>query len=303
MVPEITTQGIELSDLRVFAKAAELSGLAVAARWLGLPKASASRHLQRLEAALGHRLVHRNGRRFVLTEEGRAFLARAQQVLADLEEAVGALRAPGGPLRGILRVAAPHNYGRRVIGPLLPRFMAQHPALSVSLELGSRRADLLNEEADLAIRVGSAGAESLILRRLTVEQIVLCAAPSYCQALPQIEHLADLARHRMLDFRLDPLARDVEATSDHGIERVTISPVLRSNEPEVLVEAARQGAGIAIAPISFVADDFKQGLLVPILPQWRLASREINALYAPGRGQSPKVRAFLDFLVGALAER
>jgi LysR family transcriptional regulator, regulator for bpeEF and oprC len=300
MVSKSTTDAITLSDLRVFAKAVEMSGLALAARQLGLPKASASRQLQRLESALGRRLVHRNGRRFVLTEEGRSLLPRVQQVLADLDEAVEGIRAQSGPLQGILRIAAPYNFGRTVLGPLLSRFLAQHPALSLSLELGSGHVDLLKDQADVAIRIGAAGSESLIARRLSSEEIVFCAAPSYLRTRSEPERIEELAEHRVLDFRIDPLAREIDAVCDAMTRRVTVAPVLRSNEPEVLVRAAREGMGIAIVPASFIADDLRRGDLLRILPQWGLPAREINALYAPGRAQSPKVRAFLDFLVTAL---
>jgi LysR family transcriptional regulator, regulator for bpeEF and oprC len=227
-------------------------------------------------------------------------LPRVQRVLADLDEAVEGIRAQGGPLQGTLRIAAPYNFGRTIVGPLLPGFLAQHPALSVSLELGSGHVDLLKDQADVAIRIGAAGSDSLIARRLSSEEIIFCASASYLRRNPQPERVEELAEHRVLDFRIDPLAREIDAICDGMTRRVTVTPVLRSNEPDVLVRAARAGTGIAIVPVSFVADDLREGALLRILPQWGLPPHEVNALYAQGRGQSPKVRAFLDFLVGEL---
>ena len=160
--------------------------------------------------------------------------------------------------------------------------MALHPGLAVSLALSSRPVDLLADEADIAVRIGVSGPGSLIARRLSREVFLLCAAPAYLVRSPAPRRPEDLGQHRLLDIRTDPEQRQLELSSGRVIRRVTIAPVLRSNEPEVLV------------------DMMAVGLIVPVLPAWQPPSRDVNALFAPGRAQVPKVRAFLDFLLEAL---
>lgn len=300
MVPDGATQTLALADLRLFALAAERSSLAAAARALGLPKASATRGLQRLEAAVGRRLVQRGGGRFALTEEGRLLLPVATRALTDLDGAVEAIRAEGAPLTGTLRIAAPYTYGRKVIGPLLPAFMAAHPGLAVSLALSSRPVDLLADEADIAIRIGVLGPSSLMARLLGRETFTLCAAPAYLAARGAPRRPEELAAHRFLDLRTDATARQMELSSGRLTRRVAVSPVLRSNEPEVVVQAALAGAGIGVVSQAMAARLIARGDLVPVLPAWQPPPREVNALYAPGRAAVPKVRAFLDFLIEAL---
>jgi DNA-binding transcriptional LysR family regulator len=295
MIPTSTTAGIHLGDLRLLFLAADLGGLTAAARKLALPKASASRNLQRLEQAVGHSLAHRNGRRFVLTEEGRSLIVETRHAVQSIDGAVHALRATGEALEGLLRIAAPYNFGRTVVAPLLPSFLKAHLGLRVSLQLSSRPVDLFADEADVAIRVGPSGSDRLIARALAREALVLCAAPNYLRANP-VAQPRDLPRHAILDFRSGGASRELELFAGRRSERVRITPALASNEPDVLYQAARQGAGIAILPQSFVGRDLDTGDLVRIISTWSLASVDINAVYRADRGKSRNVRAFLDHL-------
>jgi LysR family transcriptional regulator, regulator for bpeEF and oprC len=301
MIPKSTIDQLALTDLRLFSKATQMSGLAIAGRALGIPRASATRQLQRLEAAVGCRLIHRDARRFVLTEDGRAFLPLVVRALADLDEAMDMVRGKKGQLRGALRIAAPYTYGQTVLAPLLAGFARLHPDLVVSVELGSRHIDLFGNEADLAIRIGPTGSDDLIARRLGSEALILIAAADYVRATAPFERVADLAQHRMLDYKLNTPTRDLELTDGIGREVVRISPCFTSNEPGMLIAAARDGLGVAIVAQSLAAESLKDGAVVRVLSRWRSTSLDINALYVPGRGQSPKIRAFLDYATNELA--
>ncbi len=296
-VPISTTKDVSLTDLKLFARAHELGSLAAAARALNLPKASATRQLQRLESALGQRLLHRGGGRFAATEEGRELLLKLVEPIAAIDEALAALASPGAHLAGRLRIAAPYNFGRTTIAPRLPPFLARHPGVVVSLELSSRPVDLLADEADIAVRVGNPHGDRLVARRLATDRLLLCAAPSWLTAHPAPSTPQDLAAHRLLDFRPEPLSGGFTLTGANGrTERIAAPVVLRSNEPDVLVQAARRCAGVALVPRSFAEADLKAGTLVALLERWELPTLDINALYAPGRRHSPRIRAFLDHL-------
>ena len=289
-----------LVDLRLFARAVELGSLTAAAREGGRSATAVTRQLQRLESAIGQRLLHRGGGRFSLTEEGRELLMKLQDPLQALGEAVSAAVRPAGRLAGRLRIAAPYNFGRTVVAPAITGFMALHPEVVMSLELSSRRVDLMADEADIAIRVGDPGSEQLVARRLLTDRIILCAAPGYLDAHAPVRALADLATHRVMDFRPEGLPGTFELTDATGrMQRLAqVAVCFRSNEPDVLALAAQHGQGVAVVPESFVQARLTGGELVHVLPGCGLPAREINALYVNGRRQSPKIRAFLDYLVG-----
>ena len=288
---------VQLADVRLFVFAAEKGTLAAAAAALGVPRASASRQLQRLETTLGRSVLHRGSGRFSLTEEGRIFLPSALRMLANLDQAVDALRTQDGPLQGTLRISAPLAYGRANIAPSIADFLALHPEVDITLDLGSHRVDLLADEADLAVLMGEVDGNTLVARLLATEAVTLCAAPAYLAGVGRPAQLDELAQHRVLALVSTDPASDLTLHHRDGTHTVGGHIALRSNDPSVLAAAARQGLGIAFVPTSSVTAELQAGALVAVLPDLDLLPLSVNVVYAPGRRQSRKVRAFLDFLI------
>jgi LysR family transcriptional regulator, regulator for bpeEF and oprC len=301
MVTKATTVSPEISDLRLLATAEELGGLSAAARQLGIPKASATRQLQRLEGVVGHPLARRNGRRFSITEAGRALLRETRPAVEAIENAVSALSESGDPLSGTLRIAAPFSIGCTVIADVLPDFMRAYPGVRVSLDLGSRKVDLLADEADITVRVGAHGSDRLVVRPLFTERVILCATPRYLAGIAPPTSPKALASHRLLDFRAAPAMRDLELTRRGKSVAVRISPVLTANDPEPLRRIVEAGGGIAVMPRSFVEDALSAGALVEVLPGWSLRGGTINAVYRVDRGRPRHVHAFLDHMIAYLS--
>jgi LysR family transcriptional regulator for bpeEF and oprC len=289
---------ILLSDLKVFAKAIDSGSLATVAQVMRLSKTAVTRQIQRLEATLGHQLLHRGGGRFALTEEGREFLARIRGPLRALDEAVGELTETQSSLQGRLRITAPYTFGRVFIAPALASFMALHPAVTILLELSGRKVDMLADEADIAIRIGAPGSEQLAARRLGAESVMLCAAPAYMAKHGPVTTVAELSAHALLDFRPETITGRFEIfDADGQKQRIELANIVLRSNPEVLVMAAIQGAGIAILPKHFALSALKDGSLLLVLPGCGLPTLDVHALYASGRRQASKIRAFLDHLV------
>jgi len=301
MVSKATTVGPEIADLRLLATAAELGGLSAAARQLGIPKGSATRQLQRLEGVVGRPLAHRSGRKFSITEAGRALLLETRPAVEAIDNAISALSESGDPLSGTLRIAAPFSIGCTVIADVLPDFMRAHPGVRVSLDLGSRVVDLLADEADIAVRVGAHGSDRLVVRPLFTERVILCATPRYLAGIAPPTTPKALAGHRLLDFRAAPAMRELELKRAGKSVAVRITPVLTANDPEPLRRIVEAGGGIAVMPLSFVEDALKTGALVEVLPAWTLRGGMINAVYRVERGRSRHVHAFLEHMIGYLS--
>ena len=299
----MVSRDVHLADVRIFVFASEKGSLAAAALALGVPRASASRQLQRLEASLGRTLLHRAAGRFALTEEGRTFLPSAHRLLANLDQAVAELRSHEGPLRGLLRISAPYAFGRTKLAPCIADFLAQHPQVDIALDLGDLHVDLLADEADLALRIGDVSGDSLITRVLTTETMVLCAAPAYLSAYGSPTVLDDLAQHRVLAMGAPTASGDLDIEHQDGSYTFPGPLALRTKEPSVLAAAARRAAGIAYLPQTYVANDLHIGALATVLPDVTLQPLKVNAVYAPGRRQSRTVRAFLDLLLEHMEHR
>ena len=168
-------------EMEVFIRAVELGGFSPAARALRMTPSAVSKLVARLEKRLGARLVNRSTRKLLLTAEGQAFLERAHRILADLDEAERTV-ATGAVPRGLVRVNCNVPFGLHGLLPLIPRFTATHPEVRLDIVLTDQVVDLMDERADVAIRVGPMRASQLMARKLGQSRMVVVAAPAYLAA-------------------------------------------------------------------------------------------------------------------------
>ncbi len=285
--------------MRAFEKVAELKSFTAAAETLGTTKGNLSRTVKALEDSLGTALLRRTTRRIGLTEAGLVYRERCARALEEAEAAARAVRNLKAEPRGRLRMSAPVNFGRLTLAPALPAFLLRVPELRIDLVLTNRFVDLVEEGFDLCVRIGVRPVPHLAAKRLAEFRWILCAAPSYLAATGYPRHPRDLAMHRILSP--DPnLEHEVWRFQGPGGEaRVPAGGHFRTNNVEVLAEAARAGAGIALVPSYTAAASLREGTLREVLPDWRSLSStgdRIWAEFVPGRRSLPKVRAMLDLL-------
>ncbi len=289
---------LDPSDLLLFARVVEFGSLSQAGERLQLPKSTVSRRLTQLETRLGERLLTRTTRKLVLTELGASLLEHARKV-AEETEAAGALaqhrqQAPSG----LLRVSMPADFANIYLAGMLPDFMARYPAITLELDLSPRRVDLIAENFDIAIRMGSLPDDAtLAARKVLVSNWALFAAPSYTGLHGLPEHPDDLFRHELLSLRRMPngLVRWPLTRGKTTWER-DLPVRLMANSPELLTRMAAAGMGIATCTTQFAAPLVARGELVRVLPDWSFPSNIGWAVF-PGRRLMPaKTRAFLDML-------
>jgi DNA-binding transcriptional LysR family regulator len=287
-----------LAAMQVFAQVVESGSFARAAAHLGLSTSATSRQLAELESHLRTRLLNRTTRRVSLTESGRAYYERAVQVLADVEEAEQeAARAAVVP-RGTIKLTASLNFGVRHVAPAIAAFLAQHPEVRFDVSLSDRIVDLVEEGFDLAIRIGTAGSENLVARKLGATRLLPCASAGYLKAhgAPQVPE--DLARHNCLTYEYVAPRNVWRFRDPAGNERpVRVSGSLHCNNGDLLAEAAAQGAGIVFEPAFIVGPEVRAGRLVALLQDFAAPPMPIYAVYPSRKHLSAKVRLFVDFLV------
>ena len=286
------------NDLVIFAYVAELGSFSRAAQRLGLPKSTLSRRVSALEQRVGERLLLRTTRRQVLTEFGLQLLEHARQVVAEVE-AVNALseQRQAAPT-GRLRVSMPSDFANLLLVDALAAFVALHPGIQLELDLSPRRVDLLGEGFDLALRVGELASDSLLAaRRLCELSTGLYAAPDYLAEWGEPRSPDDLMWYRavrLLAGNGEPLPW-VLVRGDQRWEGLPPGQV-SANSPEFLIRVIAAGAGIGAVPDDFAAGFVRSGVLRRVLPDWRLPSPLVSAVF-PGRKLMPaKTRVFIDML-------
>ena len=288
-----------VGDLTLFLRVLDLGSITAAAHSLDLSVAVASQRLKRLERELGVRLLHRTTRRLHPTPEGVALAERGRVLVEDLESLGAGLREAATEIAGTLRVTLSASFGRQHVSPLLPKFLARHPKLRLSVHLSDQVVDLVSEGFDLAIRIGAMEDSQLVARRIAANRRVLCASPDYLRRRGQLKVPRDLQDHECLLLFGSSGRQDVWRLHDaQGKEMpVRVQGRFESNLGELLRDASVAGEGIAIQSLWHVADDLRTGRLQVVLPDFPLATTAISAVMPQRRQVPPRVRAFVDFLV------
>ncbi len=282
--------------------------LAQAAQALGLTPSAITRRLAALEASLGVRLFQRTTRRVSATAEGETLSLRAAELLQGFQSLEGELRERQAEPAGPIRLASTFGFGRLWLGPALARFQAQHPAVSIQLQLTERLPDLSAEGLDGAVWLWSAPdrrAGEWVARRLAPNRRVLVASPAYLAVHGEPRSLEDLAMHHCLVVRehtdAGPHRQDhwaLQREGDAQVRRASIAGPLSSNSGELVRDWCLAGHGIMLRSLWDVAPQIASGALVHVLPDWSHRDADIHWL-APWRAQSPRR---IQLLVAALAD-
>lgn len=292
----------DLNDTLIFVKVAEHGSFISAARALRLPKTTVSRKVQDLETRLGAQLLHRTTRKLGLTEAGHIYFEHCQRIARELDEAESAVsQLQGGP-RGWLRFTAPYSIGIDKIAPLLGEFHARHPEVRVEMILTNEPLDLIDKEIDVALRIGNLPDSSLIARRLAVLRTQVYASPHYIARHGEPLHPDDLQHHRALVMQKSRRNGGYQWTLSDGQGDVdyAVDPVLVANDPAALKGALLCGEGVMLTADVMVKPYAEHGHVQRVLAGWTGPEYDFNAVFPRGQVQSPKVRAFVDFLVDRL---
>jgi DNA-binding transcriptional LysR family regulator len=296
----------QLAAMQMFRMVAEGHSLSEVGRQSGQAASTVSRRIQALEAHLGVRLIHRTTRDVQLTAMGAEYLERIAPILDELDTTHRMLAEQQAVPSGLLRLTAPPHLTATRIAPLIHRFLAMHPGVRVELITSTRVLNFVQEKIDLAIRIGALQDSTLVARQLAPYRFVCCGAPQYFAALGRPLHPDDL---RELNCLVSTSQRsDAIWEFERAGERfkVRVSGDVASADPQVLERVVLQGGGVAMLPLWVVEESVATHKLEVVLSayealQWGRRNA-VYAVYPTRRHLPPKVRAFLAFVVEALAK-
>lgn len=288
-----------VSDMTVFVRVVEDGGFSAAARGLGLTPSAVSKVIGRLEDRLNTRLLQRSTRRFSLTHEGVIYYHRASAILKDIEEAEAAVSQFNAAPRGTLTVATSAAFAASQIAPITAAFLDTYPEIRLCLQVSDGIADLIEDGVDVAIRMGARTDSSLISRLIVEDYRVICAAPAYLARHGVPRTPDDLAAHNCLTWNREHAElNNWPFKRPDGDRVITVAGNTQVNNGEALTELTLAGVGIARLAEFRVGHDIQAGRLVPLLTEsHRLDPLPLHAVYPHRRHLSPKVRAFVDFLI------
>lgn len=289
----------QFKAMRTFVRVIDEGSFAAAARALEIAPAVATRTIAELEAHLGARLMTRTTRSLALTDIGRHYLARARDILRDVDDATALVSAAHTEPRGHVRVFAPGAFAVQQLGPRLARFHAAHPKVTVELAIHDR-VEVPDEGHDISIVVTREALDGdFVARRLARSEVIACAHPAFLDRVGRPQHPGDLARLPVLvqSGRQWRSLTFVHRASADSVTVVAAAPVLSTVANALNLAGTLAGLGVGGMPSYLVEPDLRAGRLEQVLPDWRLFDVSVWACM-PSRKQVPaSTRAFMDFLV------
>lgn len=291
-------KNISADDYILFATIVEQESMVRAAEHLGMPKATVSRRLTNLEAALGQRLLLRTTRRLTLTEFGQEFLDHCRRIAEEVASTQDFVRSQEERPRGRLRVSMPGEYAKQNFSRAFATFIEAYPEIQLDLDLTSRRVDLIGERFDLAIRMGTLDSDAtLVARKIDEQSFGLYASPIYLALHSAPKHPDDLEHHaavRLLSAR--GIAIPWKLMRGKAVWEGVPPGRLTLNSLDVIQQLMLDGAGIGALPDRFVAEDVRLKRLVRVLPEWCLPTIPAWAVMPMRRYLPAKTRALLAHL-------
>lgn len=283
--------------LQLFIRVVETGSFSKASADLGITQPTATKHVAALESRLGARLLHRSTRGVTPTEVGAAYYDKCKVIARELEEADSLAALLQSRVQGSLRISTSVAFGRRVMTPLVLRFMRQHPGLQIELGFDDRYVNLIEQGVDLAVRMGRLADSTLGARYLGTNPWVLVAAGDYLRQRGTPASPEALREHDALIYSsVQGDERWHFIGGDGARQTVPVKGPLRSNNLSALLAAARAGFGVAALPRYVAHASVREGAVQPLLPGWALPEQEIHAVFSSPRMLPTKVKGFIDFL-------
>lgn len=282
----------DLNEMAIFAVVVGSGSFTKAAEKLKLPKSTVSRKVSQLERRVGVRLINRTTRNLKPTETGKIYHEHCLKMLEQAEEADRVVNNMQSEPSGLLRISTPLAFGTPFFASAIRKFLELHPKVNIEIVADNKSLDMLDEEIDIAFRIGPLSDSSLVTRNLGTARLSLCASPEYVEKYGAPKRLEDLHQHTCLAH---PGAPWVFIQSG---QEVQIEPKCRmvANDMEMIKNMAVEGMGIAAAPQILIADDVNQGRLVTILQDTPFIERTFYLVYPSRREPPSKVVAFTEFM-------
>jgi len=291
-----------ISTMRSFVRVYETRSFSAAAKDLNTTQPSVSKAVAQLEQAVGVQLFLRSTRGLTATDAGQTFYEHATRTLDEADLALKAVKGENAPLSGRLRVGGTITFMRQHIIPKLPAFMAQHPLLSIDMLLDDGNIGLVEEGAEVSLRMGKLASSNLTARKVGQCRRIVVATPSYLEKHGTPRAPDDLAEHAAIVLSRGEGGDHITFEKDEASTEVVLQPRLRISALEGLRAAVLAGLGVAVASEWILQDELDSGQVVEVLTDWRMPPLDLWVVLPGGaRHASPKARAFIAFVEDELA--
>lgn len=292
----------QLEDMAMFTRIVDAGGIGKAAEQLNIAKSAVSRRLSELEHRLGVQLLVRSTRSYKLTEAGRLYYQRTQNILDDVSELNELASGNKVSIEGTLKISAPLSFGLMHLSPLIDAYAKQYEDLIFQLDFTDRHVDLIEEGIELAIRIGNLPDSNIQAKRITPIKHVICASPDYLDKFGTPKTPTELQNHAFLQYGLLN-DKKIQIEDKNGNNQILATPSkITANNGDFLKLMAMQGHGITYLPTFMTYQELADGKLVSVLNEYQLPAMNAYAVYPRNRFLPERCRRFIDFLTAKFGE-
>lgn len=289
-----------LEGMRLFVRVAELGSFSAVAKQLGLARSVVTRQVAALEAHLGAKLLARSTRRLSLTSAGAAYLEKCRVILNLIDVAETGVAEERQTPRGPIRMSLPLVYSQKYLAPLLIEFSRRYPDVTLDMDFSDRRANLIQEGIDLAVRITAVLEPGDVVRKLGTGRMVVVASPDYLARHGEPLHPAELINHQCLGYTASANGQRWAFVADGKLEMFPVRSRVQANNGDVLLTAAAAGLGIAYEPWFSAGDLVRSGALREVLTAYEKPELGIYAMLPGNRHVPHRLRVLMDFFVDNL---
>jgi len=288
-------QSKTIQQMHIFNAVIDAGSFTKAAERLGIAKSSASKQVRLLEQHFGARLLHRETRKLILTEEGRAILPHCNQIKQSSLIAQQTIDQLKGSIEGELRVSLPPMIAEKLLRNFLPDFLCRYPQLTINLNVTEEVTEIINNNIDIALRVTTSVDEQYVAKKVGAIHGAVYATPTYLHEFGIPHTLEDLRGHNFLIWEKSPgkPVNLLPMLKDNSTELVKVSGNITSNNIQIIKAATLQGMGLGVLSPFSIENELKNGLLEPVLADYKTVSLPIYAVYSQRLQLPPKIKLFL----------
>lgn len=285
-----------IKAMRIFLAVVEEESFSGASGKLGLATSAISKNVSDLEQFYDCKLLHRNTRSMHLTAQGTHFVAEFRKLIAQLDGIKSNVFQRKGEVSGKLTITSPENAQGLAIDEKLCRFLTLYPNVELRWLQQNRRANVVDEGIDVAIRVGRLKDSELIVQSVATVENMVVASPSYLKLHGEPSHPEELSQHQCIIEVANQRPLLWQYCENETVKAVSVSGQLELDKGETVAYFAAQGQGIARLPSFMMQQYLDSGELIPILSEFSTAPLEISLVYPKDKLNNPVLTAFLEFM-------
>jgi len=285
-----------LNEMEIFYHVVEQQSFSKAAERLNVSKSFISKRITKLEKDLKIRLISRSTRKLTLTEAGKNFYHYCVNVVEEGNRGYSMINELQGKPSGVLKISIPPALALNLVGPMLPKFLAQYPEVILDIKLETRLVDLVKEGYDLALRSAKLESSNLIAQRIFTIKNVICATNTYLKSHGPLVTANDLIQHNCALYSESKSLGQTRLMKDHHEEMIHIKGNVMSNHLDLMKQFVLDDACIGIFPEFMVTHELKEKKLIQCLENYSLPTNDLFAIYPEREFMLPRLSCFLEML-------